>query len=193
MSKASPTWWTWVWGSSGSRWWTGKPGMLQSVGSQRVGHDWVIEPKARFRHVLKRTKLEGQKNVFVCKWSTNPSVNWALPACSPSFCPELLLPWLSNANCLENITIAPIASPQVLSAALPSAVQTPFLYHLGVVWSCAKASSATFDKHCSSPTLWRPIQSPFYPGLPLLSPLYLRQFAQTSLKGSVLEVEFTQP
>ena len=31
---ASPTWWTWVWPSSGSWWWTGKPGMLQSMGSQ---------------------------------------------------------------------------------------------------------------------------------------------------------------
>ena len=31
---ASPTRWTWVWASSGSWWWTGKPGMLQSMGSQ---------------------------------------------------------------------------------------------------------------------------------------------------------------
>ena len=40
---ASTTQWTWVWVSSGSWWWTGKPGMLQSMGSQRVGHDWVTE------------------------------------------------------------------------------------------------------------------------------------------------------
>ena len=32
-----------VWASSGSRWWTGKPGMLQTMGSQRVGHNCVIE------------------------------------------------------------------------------------------------------------------------------------------------------
>ena len=31
---ASTTQWTWVWASSGRRWWTGKPGMLQSMGSQ---------------------------------------------------------------------------------------------------------------------------------------------------------------
>ena len=37
---ASPTQWTWVWESSGSWWWTGKPGRLQSMWSQRVGHDW---------------------------------------------------------------------------------------------------------------------------------------------------------
>ena len=41
--QPSLTWWTWVWASSGSCWWTGSPGMLQSVGLQRVGHDWVTE------------------------------------------------------------------------------------------------------------------------------------------------------
>ena len=40
---ASPIWWTWVWVSSGSWWWTGKPGMLRSMGSQRVRHDWATE------------------------------------------------------------------------------------------------------------------------------------------------------
>ena len=40
---ASPIRWTWVWASSGSWWWTGKPGMLQSVGLQRVRHNWVTE------------------------------------------------------------------------------------------------------------------------------------------------------
>ena len=39
----SLTRWTWVWLSSGSWWWTGKPGVLQSMGSQRVGHDWGTE------------------------------------------------------------------------------------------------------------------------------------------------------
>ena len=33
------SWWTWVWASSGSWWWTGKPGVLQSMGSRKVGHD----------------------------------------------------------------------------------------------------------------------------------------------------------
>ena len=40
---ASPTGWTWVWASSRSCWWTGKPGVLQSMGSQRVRHYWVTE------------------------------------------------------------------------------------------------------------------------------------------------------
>ena len=40
---ASPTWCTWVWVNSGSWWWTGRPGVLRFMGSQRVGHDWVTE------------------------------------------------------------------------------------------------------------------------------------------------------
>ena len=40
---ASPTQWRWVWVNSESWWWRGKSGMLQSMGSQRVGHDWASE------------------------------------------------------------------------------------------------------------------------------------------------------
>ena len=35
--------WMWVWVGSGSWWWTEKPGVLQSMGSQRVGQDWATE------------------------------------------------------------------------------------------------------------------------------------------------------
>ena len=45
---ASLTGCTRVWASSRSWWWTGKPGMLQAMGSQRVGHDWATtEPKSQ--------------------------------------------------------------------------------------------------------------------------------------------------
>ena len=40
---ASLTRWTWVWVNSGSWWWTGRPGVLWFMGSQRVGHDWAAE------------------------------------------------------------------------------------------------------------------------------------------------------
>ena len=40
---ASGTQWTWVWVNAGSWTWTGRPGVLWSMGSQRVGHDWVTE------------------------------------------------------------------------------------------------------------------------------------------------------
>ena len=40
---ASLTRWMWVWVNSGSWWWTGRPGVLQFMGSQRVGHNWMTE------------------------------------------------------------------------------------------------------------------------------------------------------
>ena len=40
---ASLTQSTWIWASSGSWWWTGKPGVLQSMGSESVRHDWATE------------------------------------------------------------------------------------------------------------------------------------------------------
>ena len=40
---ASPTQWTWVWVNSRSWWWTGRPGVLWFMGSQRVGHNWATE------------------------------------------------------------------------------------------------------------------------------------------------------
>ena len=48
---ASLTQWTWFWVNSGSWWWTGRPGILQFMGSQRVRHDWGlnwIEPSSEF-------------------------------------------------------------------------------------------------------------------------------------------------
>ena len=40
---ASLTRWTWVWVNSGSWWWTGRPGVLGFMGSQRVRHDWATD------------------------------------------------------------------------------------------------------------------------------------------------------
>ena len=40
---ASPTQWTGVWVNSGSWWWTGRPGMLQFMGLQKVRHNWATE------------------------------------------------------------------------------------------------------------------------------------------------------
>ena len=55
---ASLTSWTWVWASSGSWWWTGRPGVLQSMGSQRIGLDWATE--------LNWTELKGIEKFKLC-------------------------------------------------------------------------------------------------------------------------------
>ena len=47
---ASPTQWTWVWASSGRWWRTGRPGVLQSMGLQRVRHKWAIDQQQSASH-----------------------------------------------------------------------------------------------------------------------------------------------
>ena len=59
--------WTWVWASSGSWWWTGKPGMQQSIGSQRVGHNWTTELNLWYGHQVRR------KSSFPIQPSLTPS------------------------------------------------------------------------------------------------------------------------
>ena len=49
---ASLTQWTWVWASSRSWWWTGKLGVLQSMGSQRVEHDWATDLNWLVQHAV---------------------------------------------------------------------------------------------------------------------------------------------
>ena len=45
---ASWTRWTWIWMNSESWWWTGRPGVLLFMGSQRVEHDWATELNWRY-------------------------------------------------------------------------------------------------------------------------------------------------
>jgi len=55
---ASPTQWTWVWVDSGSWWWTGRPGVLQFMGSQRVGQNWATELNWTFFNTLQNKELK---------------------------------------------------------------------------------------------------------------------------------------
>ena len=67
---ASSTQWTWVWADS-RRWWrTGKPGMLQSTGSQRVRHDLVTEQQqrgTRERSYKDRSRDERGEKILYCR------------------------------------------------------------------------------------------------------------------------------
>ena len=58
---ASSTQWTWVSVNSGSWWWTGRPAVLQSMGLQRIGHNWVTE----LNWILTITLEELYKNLAV--------------------------------------------------------------------------------------------------------------------------------
>ena len=76
----SPTQWTWVWVNSGSWWRTGRPGMLQFMGSQRVGHDWATE--LNWDTILLKKKCVAKSFIrsSKCLRCNRP------PACLPSFC-----------------------------------------------------------------------------------------------------------
>ena len=60
---ASRTRWTWVWVNSGRWWWTGRPGVLRFMGSQRVRHNWATE--------LNWTELK-----WCWSWNSNTLATW---------------------------------------------------------------------------------------------------------------------
>ena len=72
---ASPTQWTWVWVNSGSLWWTGRPGVLQFMGSQRAGHDWVTDwTETSSPSTWTRTLFPKETNLLSW-WSPNAHVH----------------------------------------------------------------------------------------------------------------------
>ena len=85
---ASLSQWTWVWVNSGSLWWTGRPGVLWSMGLQRVRHDWMIE-----LNVSELTEYHKAKYVFLChiNWTVLKSGSWPLGKLYPFFIIFLLL------------------------------------------------------------------------------------------------------
>ena len=54
---ASLTQWTWVWANSRNWWWTGKPGVLQPIGLQRVGYDWATEQQQKWFKSMSSVQL----------------------------------------------------------------------------------------------------------------------------------------
>ena len=79
MVMASPTQWTSVWTNRGRWWRTGKPGMLQSMGSQRVEHNRVIEKQQGYPEAfLFRTNIPGTRMFQISlrgKWPATPDAN----------------------------------------------------------------------------------------------------------------------
>ena len=71
----SLTQWTWVWANSGSWWWTGKPGVMQSMESQRVGHDWVTELEVS--SLKENQKYLVKEHSWLHSAVVNGSLGWA--------------------------------------------------------------------------------------------------------------------
>ena len=104
---ASPTQWTWVWVNSESWWWTGMPGVLQSVGLQRVRHDWATQlnwtdfnNRATIWTITNHCECSVQKRKFIntyccnvlyyCKYFLNRASEYRLEA-QPKFPTRTLL------------------------------------------------------------------------------------------------------
>jgi len=85
---ASPTQWTRVWVNTGSWWWTGRPGVLQSVGSQRVAHDWATGTELNW--------MSGSRSIrFTLKRFLNSRLFWnSFSLHSSKECQVPLLVWM---------------------------------------------------------------------------------------------------
>ena len=70
---ASLTQWVWVWANSGRWWRTGKSGVLQSMGLQRVRHDWA---PPRWQHPVCTGLCQSPAPTFIYTKAVVPSVPW---------------------------------------------------------------------------------------------------------------------
>ena len=102
---ASVTQWIWVWVDSGSWWWTGRPGVLWSMGSQRVGHNWATELNWT-EGVSKTLKSPA---VWPDSW-THPTL---IPHKEPGYCfPSTPREWASKGRyCLFSLPTAATGAP----------------------------------------------------------------------------------
>ena len=78
---ASLTRWTWIWVNSRSWWWTGRPGMLRFMGSQRVGHDWATELN------------------WSCSWTLNSASTYPNPCQALLIDQQRVPPWKRAKAC----------------------------------------------------------------------------------------------
>ena len=105
---ASPTRWTWVWVNSRRWWWTGRPGVLQFMGSQRVGHDWVTELNYSLLEVGTNTNQLDCFNSFAQYLSVSTFIP-NLPAVWPHGCVQTLINFLlSQRKC--SFSVWPVLS-----------------------------------------------------------------------------------
>ena len=125
---ASLTQCTWVWASSRSWWWIGKPGMLQSTGLQRVGYDWATKLNWIISIPFIVFALAKDTSYFLIGHRISPFVASlhslipeALPLLSPRGTQSRFSLWLLSPLCLH---ISPAQSPSLFSylLALPWAI-----------------------------------------------------------------------
>ena len=127
---ASPTWWTWVWANSGKWWRTGRPGVLQSMGSQRVGHDLATEQQQKHKSRPKQcfpspslwawwwtgdflsqgaVAMDASTIVYILKTGLRPKVSSYSEKLWPKFISIHVVPYILSSNatdtflCISNL------------------------------------------------------------------------------------------
>ena len=151
---ASPTQWTWVWASSGRRWRTGKPGVLQSTESQRVRHDSEMNNNYVPRTVL--TLLLLLLSLQSCPTLCNPR-DGLLPGSS--------VPGILQARTLEWVAIS-------FSKAWKWKVKVKSLSRVRLLaTSCTAAYQAPLSMGFSRQEYWS--------GVPLPSPVLTLGFGES--------------
>ena len=131
----SPVQWTWVWASSGGRWWIGKPGVVQSKGLQRIRHDWVTELKLNWTELqharLPCPSLSTRAFSHSCPLSVMPSNHLVL--CLPLLLPPSLFPRIRvYPNESGGQSIGASASASVL----PKNIQSIFFFFWFLPLTC---------------------------------------------------------
>ena len=145
---ASLNWWTRVWVNSGSWWWTGRPGLLQFMGLQRVGHDWATElnwtelnleslscnrkvkRKCFYRiddYLLSALKLQGTFHLFSPAWFTSDFTSISFISCD---CNKIVINDISTPLSLQEAPVVLTASrtvnPTIIFCRIPrQAVKIP--------------------------------------------------------------------
>ena len=107
---ASPTQWTWVWVSSGSCWWIGKPGVLRFMRSQRVGHYWATELNWCCKMIPTISLVSIDTISCVCdenlRFTLTAVLKYAISCCHHATC---------SSYCHRAVPLPPLSSKQNLS------------------------------------------------------------------------------
>ena len=159
---ASPTQWTWVWVNSGRWWRTGKPGVLQPMGSQRVRHDWVTEQQQKTVEQCCAAADAAAKSLQPCLTLCDPIDGSPPGSTVPGILQARTLEWVASFKytqyvpwllCLLCVLFSFVSF--LLTASLPPSPQpspTPSLY---IFWTSPLnwKSIIRTSKHADSSTL----------------------------------------
>ena len=174
----SSTQWTWVWVNSRSWWWTWRPGILQSMGSQRVGHNWATE----LNWSLLPTSPDISSQSF--SWTFLPSVQASLVAQRLKCLPPMRETWvqsLGQEDPLEKemATHSSIIAWRIPWMEKPGRLQSTGSQRVGHNWATSPSPPVQFSSVAQScPTLCDPMNRST-PSLPVHH--QLPEFTQTHI------------